>query len=353
MYATCLSCSASLGRNEALEHFPVGSRVAFDAWKGRLWAVCSRCGRWNLAPLEERWEPVEEAERLFRDTHTRVQSENIGLARLRDGTRLVRVGRALPGELAAWRYGGQLVSRRNRRLAWGAATGLGAGALLAGAPLLASAGASLFLVQLGVQSYVTVQLRRQTRRVVHRIDAAHSPTGEELVIRAMHLHDAGLTTGADGDVAVRLPPASMLHPWRMAAPGWMPRGAEPFILSGREAQRVLARSLTDYNQGGARRNDIEHAVAALADAGGAAAFARALAERGAAIARPQRFPLARLQPAKSPQRGGPPALDRVTALALEMALHEEAERRALEGELAELEAAWREAEEIARIADEL
>jgi AmiR/NasT family two-component response regulator len=41
------------------------------------------------------------------------------------------------------------------------------------------------------------------------------------------------------------------------------------------------------------------------------------------------------------------------ALALEMALHEVSERRALAGELAELEARWREAEEIARIADSL
>jgi hypothetical protein len=36
-----------------------------------------------------------------------------------------------------------------------------------------------------------------------------------------------------------------------------------------------------------------------------------------------------------------------------MALHEEAERRAIQGELALLEAAWREAEEIAGIADKL
>ena len=41
------------------------------------------------------------------------------------------------------------------------------------------------------------------------------------------------------------------------------------------------------------------------------------------------------------------------SLALEMALHEEQERRALEGELALLDAAWREAEEIAAIADRL
>ena len=43
----------------------------------------------------------------------------------------------------------------------------------------------------------------------------------------------------------------------------------------------------------------------------------------------------------------------VTALALEMAAHEDIERRAMEGELAILEAAWRQAEEIASIADNL
>ena len=46
-------------------------------------------------------------------------------------------------------------------------------------------------------------------------------------------------------------------------------------------------------------------------------------------------------------------LDPAERLALEMAMHEETERRALEGELALLTAAWKEAEEIAAIADEL
>jgi hypothetical protein len=40
-------------------------------------------------------------------------------------------------------------------------------------------------------------------------------------------------------------------------------------------------------------------------------------------------------------------------LALEMALNEESERRALGGELAQLEQAWRDAEQIAAIADDL
>ena len=45
-----------------------------------------------------------------------------------------------------------------------------------------------------------------------------------------------------------------------------------------------------------------------------------------------------------------PLVDRI---ALEMAAHEEAERRALEGELEALADAWREADEIATIADAL
>ncbi len=47
------------------------------------------------------------------------------------------------------------------------------------------------------------------------------------------------------------------------------------------------------------------------------------------------------------------ALPREHRLALEMALHEEVERRALQGELAELEMAWKNAEEIAGISDSL
>lgn len=46
------------------------------------------------------------------------------------------------------------------------------------------------------------------------------------------------------------------------------------------------------------------------------------------------------------------AFDRPTRLALEMVAHEEDERRALEAELHQLARAWRDAEEIAAIADD-
>ena len=90
MYATCLFCQKDLGRNESFETFPVGRRLAFDAAKGRLWVVCSHCERWNLSPLEERWEAIEQAERYYRDSKRRVATDNIGLSKLRDGTTLFR-----------------------------------------------------------------------------------------------------------------------------------------------------------------------------------------------------------------------------------------------------------------------
>src|SRR5215208_5506632 len=132
MYSTCIFCHSSLGTNEAVEHFPVGKRLAFDAAKGRLWVVCRQCERWNLSPLEERWEAIEEAERLYRDTRRRVATDNIGLAKLRDGTELVRIGEPLRPEFAAWRYGDQFGRRRRRQmLIAGAGVGV-VGAMIAG-----------------------------------------------------------------------------------------------------------------------------------------------------------------------------------------------------------------------------
>src|SRR5215510_4073646 len=124
MYSTCLFCNADLGRNEALEHLPIGRRLAFDQAQGRLWVVCRKCERWNLTPFGDRFEAIEEGEKLFRDTRVRFSTDQIGLARLRDGPELVRIGEPLRPEFAAWRYGDQ-VGRRQR----GYALMVGAGAV--------------------------------------------------------------------------------------------------------------------------------------------------------------------------------------------------------------------------------
>jgi hypothetical protein len=122
LYSTCIFCHSSLGQNEAIENFPVGRRLAFDSSKGRLWAVSSKCGRWNLTPLEERWEAIEDCERLFRGTILRSSTDQIGLARIREGTDLIRIGKPLRPEFAAWRYGRYLRHRRRMMYAAGGIT---------------------------------------------------------------------------------------------------------------------------------------------------------------------------------------------------------------------------------------
>src|SRR5512143_1133983 len=94
MLARCLFCQRPLPANDAVEHFPVGRRVAFDPELGRLWAVCPTCTRWSLAPIEERWEALEELEKLARDrARPLVQTDNIALLRAGE-LDVVRVGRA-------------------------------------------------------------------------------------------------------------------------------------------------------------------------------------------------------------------------------------------------------------------
>ncbi len=59
LYTHCMFCQAGLEANEEIEHFPVGRCLSYDQARGRLWVVCPRCHRWNLTPLEERWEAIE------------------------------------------------------------------------------------------------------------------------------------------------------------------------------------------------------------------------------------------------------------------------------------------------------
>lgn len=125
-------CKKTLGANEVVETFPVGRRLAFDAMRGRLWVLCRSCGRWNLTPLEERWEAIEDCERLFRETPMRASTENIGVARLTEGLDLVRIGEPGRPEFAAWRYGDRFGRRRQRYLVRGTAAAILAGGAFAG-----------------------------------------------------------------------------------------------------------------------------------------------------------------------------------------------------------------------------
>ncbi|HEX6309546.1 MAG TPA: hypothetical protein VFZ69_15215 [Longimicrobiales bacterium] len=329
MYRSCIFCSAELGANEALESFPVGRQVAFDASRGRLWAVCSVCGRWNLAPIEERWETVEAAEKLYRDARLRVQTENVGLARLPDGTRLVRVGSAIPGELAAWRYGTQLLRRRRRYIISGALSALGSLALFGGAQ---ATGVGIF----GLMGASRWFENRRQRRVVYRIPARDDV--ERLVIRRFHVEGMHLDHGWAGRLEVHIRDAHRTSPsrWDSSVQRY---SKDVAVVSGESARALLARAMVHVNRSGASRSRLADANRLLHEMGSADEVIRRAAAGSAALGR----------------RAGsdPRILKGPDALVFEMALNEESERRALEGELAALEAAWREAEEIAAIADAL
>jgi len=280
------------------------------------------------------------------------------------------VGKALPGELAAWRYGAELLKRRQRALIVGGALGLGivayGGLVFAGA--LGGAAGLINFVNLGLQY-------RQSRKLVHRLSAEESPTGAPLELRRYQLTGARVARAeGDDDVALHLPRAFDPAPQRRADGRvvWTP--PEPLVLTGPAARRVLARAMVHVNSSGASESRIDEALRLLSDAGGAEPFLRAVAEREAKLGLPpERDPHTRVDfralgaalrgklvyaPTTETWYGAfafdrKARLSRPEALAFEMALHEEAERRALEGELAQLEAAWREAEEIADIADRL
>jgi hypothetical protein len=333
MYATCLFCGSGLGSNAAIEHFPVGRRLAFDTVKGRLWVVCGKCNRWNLSPLEERWEAIEECERLYRETFVRVSTENVGLAQVREGTELVRIGAPVRPEFAAWRYGGVL-QKRWQSVAFAGTVG-GAVALVAAPFVLPTAlpvivGFALTtmispVLKAGViGTYMAGKKYITADRVV-----AHLPVdGDILKIRVRQLNATYLDSGAgDDDLVLNVP-----HD----------RGTATLV--GNEALSGAARLLARANRIGAPADFVRKAVDTIERAGSPESFLAAAAVRS----HPKHRRYLSYQSALGALRLAP-----IERLALEMAVHEAAERRALEGELAELEVAWRRAEEIAAISDSL
>ena len=325
MYSTCLFCHAPLGANESIEHFPVGRRIAFDSAKGRLWVVCRACERWNLSPLEERWEALEECERRFEGTRMRASTDNIGLARLSEGLELVRVGPALRPEFAAWRYGDQF-GRRRRRTMVQAGLGLGAlGALVAGGIAVgAGIGGVGWLIVRSAQMIINGNPRTVVGHVPGELYG-----GQLIAVRRSHLKHTR---------------------WQMDERTGEPTLAIGFkrglvTLTGEDARRQAGVLIVHANRKGGTRTQVQAAVERIQEVGDAEALVTAMATHR------QPPPVWRKESATKDME--PFGMTAERRLAFEMALHEEQERRALQGELVALEQAWRDAEEIAKIADNL
>lgn len=339
MFTTCIHCTAPLGANEAFEEFPVGSRLAFDARQGRLWVICRGCDRWNLSPLDERWEAIEAMERRFRDTRLRVSTDNVGLARLKEGVDLIRIGEPQRPEMAAWRYGDQFGRRRKRQmLITGAVVG-SAVAILGGMAAIGVQIGSMAGVYANGGIWDALVNGRQGKSIGH----VRLPSGRLVDVHRRHARMSALVRSLPGG------PLQLRFEHE--------HGTD--LLVGEDAMRIAARLMPTVNRFGGASDKVRAAVDLLESAGGPYQVLVNAQQRHGWVHGDETWGGGDMwsgnksKKAVRKLRGTLHTLDIRERLAIEMALHEEQERRAMEGELAELETAWREAEEIAKIADNM
>ncbi len=322
MYTRCLVCATPFAANEQLEHMPHGQKLAFDPSRGRLWSICGTCRRWSLAPIEDRWEALEELEKLARD-RARLLSQTDNIALMRAGPmEIVRVGKAKLTEEAWWRYGRELASRKRRFDKLGVAGTLAAGAVVAGG--WATGGMTMLGVWL-IMGHGSDTVRDGARWLRFGSSAWR---GEErcencgFVFRSIPFRDRsslGLFPGEE--------------PGKLQLVARCPRCGEyreaGLRLKGQDADRALRRVLAYHHFAGASERRVVAATRLIQEAGSPQDLARIVVKDGRRLG----------------------DLQRTGGIALEIAANEASEQHMLELELAELEAHWRREEELASIID--
>lgn len=229
---------------------------------------------------------------------------------------LVWVGSPLRPEFAAWRYARFFKRRRQKEMAW-SAVGMAGGAALA-------------VFGLGVIGLATsvVSAGRAVLPRPHEIGRADRFLKSHVTAATGHKvlrHDT---------VDIRIIPSEQ-------PPGWGIRFAyhARFVdFSGAEALRTAQIVSPAVNVGGASDAKVQDALRALE-----------------AAATPDEYfkKVLRYGQGRGWKYTGLKEYPEEMRLAFEMASHEDSERRALDGELDRLERDWKEAEEIAAIADNL
>ena len=321
MYGRCLYCDHTLSPHGDLESTRDGVRFAFDPARARLWSVCDRCHGWNLCWRDERWEALDELERLARDS-ARVLYETDHVSLLQAGNRqLVRVGPASRREEAWWRYGRRLRRRQERFRS-----------PLARIGAVTYSAVSALGVSMGF-SGVTGDFRETTnryadvlrwRRFGHTAWAGRAPCPNcsSVLIRLFFFRAPELILmPAEGGAAAIGMPCTRCDPWTVE---------KTFRFDTSSSEPVLRRVLAWKNISGATRQELSRSIGLIESAGTAREFVKRLAD--------QRLPLH--------------AMERTHHLALELAINERAEREQLAREAAALDVEWQRAEELAEIIDE-
>jgi hypothetical protein len=243
----------------------------------------------------------------------------------------VRIGKPLRPEFAAWRYGDQFGRRRKRAVM----VGVGAGAVV-GTIVIAGVATGVISGALLGQSGNWVNIVRNTRTLVK----IPGKNGEILKLKAPDLEKTKILSAGESD------------DWVME----VKKGKKELRWEGEEAVAMATKLIPRINRSGARRSTVQVAVKEIEEAGHPVEFLKkasveSAGEGGNLWTRAQGD--GSWRPMKEKHLGLVQKLPHPTRLALEMALHEEQERRALEGELKTLEAVWKQAEEIAAISDGL
>jgi hypothetical protein len=322
VFTTCLVCSQPFPRNEELEYFPNSTRIAFDPDRGRLWAVCRSCKRWSLMPIEDRWEALEELEKAVTD-RARLLSQTDNVALLRIGElEVIRVGRANLTEEAWWRYGREIINRKTKSRKLTFAGTVAAGAAIAGG--WATGGVAWwgawFLWEHAPGKVVDAARWVRFGGKAWRGHEECAKCG--YLFMDLQFRNRGeliLTPDADSGsmgVVQRCP----------ACQEYRDGGLH---LAGRKGEHVVRRLLAYHHFEGANEHRVRSATRLIQEAGSPQDLTRIIIKEGRTLADVQRT-------------GG---------IALEIAANEAAEQRLLEMELAELEAIWRQEEELASIID--
>lgn len=317
----CLFCDRPFPVNGVFEHARSGRRIAFDAGRGRLWAVCDGCFRWSLVPLEDRQPALEELERAARDRGRPVARTAHVLLLDVDGVLLVRVGDASLAEQSWWRYGRELRRRRasyDSRAARLSAYTFGAMAFVADVMGVRDTEIPIDWRDAPIQDIL--RWRRFGWAAWH--GRVHCPFCHS-TLRALR-YDLSWWVyplpGEDGHMAVGVP-CPRCDPWTPE---------HVYRIEGPQAENVLRRCLAYQNIAGAPEGVIHDAARIIDDAGSPGEFAALLGRRRQSLWR----------------------LGSTGGVALEIALGESVESRLMDLEVRAVEFLWRREEALARIIDE-
>lgn len=321
MFTRCLFCHRAFHENGQLAHMPRGQRIAYDPVKGRLWAVCDGCHRWNLAPIEEREAALYELERIARD-HGRPVGNTANITLLSAGRlTLIRVGEAGLAEQAWWRYGRELrrrkasyESRRSKITAYtyGAMQYLGD-----------LVGFSDGDIAIDWEDTPVADVLRWKRFGWAAWHGRETCPFCKSTLRALR-YDLGWWVypirGQDGRLGVGIP-CQRCDPWTPE---------KVYELHGDVAENTLRRLLAYQNIGGASERRITDAARAIEDAGSAGEFALNATDSRESLWK----------------------MGSTGTIGLEIALNETVEKRMLDLEVRAIEFMWRREEALALIIDQ-